>query len=130
MIAPRAICSISSVRQRLDRREDMLMFAPVPPAAEPSQRNHFADRLLLRLFRHQLAIVAALEANGDVPGKIQPAGLLVCLHLSKCAPGCDLAPPQRMPRQSLSLGLHGRSGAGDGLLTIKSAMSLAAPPND
>src|ERR1700733_10748592 len=46
-----------------------------------AQSDHFADRLLLGLMRHELAVVAAPEPERYLPAEIAAARLLVGLHL-------------------------------------------------
>ena len=45
------------------------------------QRNHFADRLLLRRVWDKLAIIATSEAKRNLSAEIATSRLLVCLHL-------------------------------------------------
>jgi len=47
-----------------------------------TQSGNLSKRLLLGLMRHQLAVVSSSEAERNISAKIQPASLLVCLHLS------------------------------------------------
>jgi transcriptional regulator with XRE-family HTH domain len=65
-----------------------------------AQSDHFADRLLLGLMRHELAVVAAPEPERNLPAEIATARLLVGLHL-----------PDPLPN-AITLGLS--KGCGDG----------------